>query len=56
MKKLLYILVLITGVANAQIVTIPDANFRAKLLTSDTSNTVAYGNGGYMKIDANDDG
>ena len=32
MKKLFYILVLITGFANAQIVNIPDANFKAKLI------------------------
>ena len=32
MKKLFYILVLFTGIANAQIVNIPDANFKAKLI------------------------
>jgi Leucine-rich repeat (LRR) protein len=32
MKKLFYILLLITGITNAQIVDIPDANFKAKLI------------------------
>ena len=32
MKKLFYILILITGMTNAQIVNIPDANFKAKLI------------------------
>ena len=32
MKKLFYFLILITGITNAQIVTIPDANFKAKLI------------------------
>jgi hypothetical protein len=31
-KKLLYILILVTGIADAQIVNIPDANFKAKLI------------------------
>ncbi len=33
MKKLFYILVLFAGIANAQIVNIPDANFKARLIT-----------------------
>ncbi|GHC45204.1 T9SS type A sorting domain-containing protein [Ulvibacter litoralis] len=33
MKKLLLLLVLVTGFANAQIVNIPDANFKAKLIS-----------------------
>ncbi|WP_445454262.1 T9SS type A sorting domain-containing protein [Flavobacterium sp. 25HG05S-40] len=32
MRKLLYLFVLVAGVANAQIVNIPDANFKAKLI------------------------
>ena len=56
MKKLFYILILITGMTNAQIVNIPDVNFKAKLLAADVSNDTAYGNGGYIKIDANNDG
>jgi Leucine-rich repeat (LRR) protein len=42
MKKLFYILLLITGITNAQIVDIPDANFKAAL--------IAYG------VDTNADG
>ncbi len=56
MKKLLYLLLLISAIANAQIVNIPDVNFKAKLLAADVTNHIAYGNGGYMKIDANNDG
>ena len=32
MKKLLLLLLLFTGIANAQIVNIPDANFKARLI------------------------
>jgi len=49
-------LILISTVASAQIVNIPDANFKARLLESSTENTIAYGMGGYIKIDANNDG
>ena len=56
MKKLLLIIFLFTGIVNAQIVNIPDANFKAKLLTSLPSNTVA-GNLAltFFKIDTNSD-
>ena len=41
----------------AQIVTIPDANFKAKLLASNTNNEIAKdGSFKNLKIDANDDG
>ncbi len=41
----------------AQIVNIPDANFKAKLLEASPSNTIAQNNSNqYIKIDANDDG
>ncbi len=33
MKKLYFLLLLITGMVNAQIVNIPDANFKAALIT-----------------------
>lgn len=56
MKNLFYITLLFTAFANAQIVPIPDANFKAKLLSADVTNQIAYGNGGYMKIDVNEDG
>lgn len=42
-------------VSNAQIVNIPDANFKAKLLSANSSNTVAMSNGQYVKIDLNED-
>ena len=32
MRKLVYILIFLTGIANAQIVNIPDANFKARLI------------------------
>ncbi|WP_261512964.1 DUF7619 domain-containing protein [Chryseobacterium paludis] len=58
MKKIYIIISLILfSVFNAQIVNIPDANFKAKLLSSTNSNEIAVnasGNG--FKIDANDDG
>lgn len=42
---------------NAQIVDIPDANFKAKLLAANPSNTIAKdANGQNIKIDVNDDG
>ncbi len=56
MKKLTYLLLLVLTGANAQIVNIPDTNFKAKLLAADVINHIAYGNGGYMKIDTNNDG
>ena len=57
MKKILYLIILVTGITNAQIVNIPDANFKAKLLSADNTNTVAKNlAGNYFKIDANSDG
>lgn len=64
MKKLLLILFLFTGIVNAQIVNIPDANFKAKLLSATTSNTIASNVnpnstatwGIYSKVDTNNDG
>ncbi len=41
MKKYLYLILLITSFVNAQIVNIPDANFKAKLLSADVNNTIA---------------
>ena len=51
-KKLFFILFFLTGIANAQIVNIPDANFKAKLLEADVTNNIA----GNLKIDTNDNG
>jgi hypothetical protein len=56
MKKYLYLLLLLSGFSYAQIVTIPDANFKAKLLEASPTNVIAYNNGGYIKIDVNNDG
>ncbi|MBK8600748.1 MAG: hypothetical protein IPN80_09550 [Flavobacterium sp.] len=51
------LLLLFTGIVKAQIVTIPDVNFKAKLLAADTTNTIAEGLlGNYIKIDSNNDG
>ncbi len=56
-KKLSLLFLLIAVVASAQIVNIPDANFKAKLLSSSPSNTVAKDlSGNYFAIDANADG
>jgi hypothetical protein len=40
----------------SQIINIPDANFKAKLLESDSGVGIAYGVGGSFKIDANNNG
>ncbi len=52
MKKLLFLILFLTGVANAQIVNIPDANFKAIL----TSKTAVDLDGNNTFIDANRDG
>ena len=56
MKKYLYLLILISSFVNAQIVNIPDANFKAKLLEASPTNPIAYNSSGSIKIDVNDDG
>jgi Leucine-rich repeat (LRR) protein len=57
MKKLLPLLLLFAGMANAQVINIPDANFKARLLAADTSNTIATDLlDNATKIDANNDG
>jgi hypothetical protein len=66
MKKLytLLFITLIGFIGNAQIVNIPDANFKAKLLTANTTNQIAStqtpslsGNvTSYNSIDTNNDG
>jgi Leucine-rich repeat (LRR) protein len=59
MKKLLLTLtfVLCGLFANAQTITIPNFNFKAKLLAASPSNTIATNlSGNYFKIDANYDG
>ncbi len=46
----------ITSSVYSQIINIPDANFKAKLLESDSGVPIAYGVGGSFKIDANNNG
>ncbi len=59
MKKLYFSLIAFCFLcfANAQIVNIPDANFKAKLLAANSSNEIAKNlAGNYFKIDADSDG
>lgn len=49
----LIILTFIGHVGNAQIVTIPDANFKAKLLAANPNNTIASNNFANVTIDTN---
>jgi Leucine-rich repeat (LRR) protein len=54
MKTILLGLLLFTGIVKAQIVNIPDANFKAKLLAANINNPIAYDfNNNPMKIDVN---
>ncbi|MBM6499487.1 DUF7619 domain-containing protein [Flavobacterium macrobrachii] len=55
MKNSLYILILITGFANAQIVAIPDANFKNKLVNTLCIDTDGDGYGD-TDVDSNNDG
>ncbi|MEK8179941.1 T9SS type A sorting domain-containing protein [Flavobacterium buctense] len=57
MKKLYFLLlVLLSLTANAQVITIPDLNFKAKLLSASPFNQIAKNLAGtYFKIDANND-
>lgn len=57
MKKILLLLLLNSGLLQAQIVNIPDANFKAKLLTASLTNYIAVNNlNQSAKIDLNNDG
>lgn len=56
MKRILFLLLLISGIAEAQIVNIPDANFKAALLSANATNGIAQGSSGPMAVDANGDG
>ena len=59
MKKLYFLLLAFSffTTANAQIVNIPDANFKTRLLTANTTNSIAKNlSGVFFKIDANNDG
>lgn len=55
MKKYYLLLLFVTSFVSAQIVNIPDANFKIKLLSATTTNTVAFSNGVAVKIDLNND-
>jgi hypothetical protein len=58
MKKLFYILVLFTGIANAQIVTIPDPNFKNILVNTNCvdTNPLYFDNVGDQSVDTSGDG
>lgn len=55
--KILFIILSFATFCNAQIINIPDANFKVKLIGANSSNSIAKNlNGDYFKIDANNDG
>lgn len=57
MKKIFLLLLFISTIAQAQIVNIPDANFKARLLSADVNIPIAKDvNGNNIKIDINSDG
>jgi Leucine-rich repeat (LRR) protein len=56
MKKIVLLLLLCTGITQAQDVNIPDANFKNALLGASTENGIAYSNGLKVKVDQNADG
>ena len=57
MKKITFLFLIFVGVLQAQIVSIPDANFKVKLLEASPSNTIAQNiSNQNIKIDVNDDG
>ncbi|UPT71354.1 MAG: hypothetical protein M0D53_02850 [Flavobacterium sp. JAD_PAG50586_2] len=57
MKKLYILLLFLSAFANAQIVNIPDANFKSILLSAESNNSTAQNAlGQAMRIDTNTDG
>jgi Leucine-rich repeat (LRR) protein len=59
MKKIYFLVLVLSSFHGliAQVINFPDANFKAKLLQSNTSNDIAQDiNGIYIKIDINNDG
>ncbi|NNT72526.1 T9SS type A sorting domain-containing protein [Flavobacterium sp. IMCC34852] len=56
MKKLYFLLFLISGLTNAQIINFPDANLKAVLVNANPSISTAFGPNGYATIDTNADG
>lgn len=56
-KLFLFVFLMITLGIRAQVVNIPDANFKARLLSASPNNEIAKNlNGVFFKIDANNDG
>jgi Leucine-rich repeat (LRR) protein len=54
--KILFVIISFTTFCNAQIVNIPNANFKTKLLSASPSNTIAKDlSGNYIDIDLNND-
>lgn len=54
--KIFYFILAFTTFCNAQIINIPDANFKAKLLAANSSNSIAKNlSDNYFKIDSNND-
>jgi uncharacterized repeat protein (TIGR01451 family) len=58
MKKSLLLLLFLSTLANAQIITIPDTNFKTRLLNANDTNYLIAKNtsGNYVAIDTNNDG
>lgn len=55
--KILFIILSFTTFCKSQIINIPDANFKVKLIGANSSNSIAKDlNGNYFKIDTNNDG
>lgn len=56
-NTLLTLFILLLNQVNAQIIDFPDVNFKNKLVTSTTTNSIAKdSNGNYIKVDVNNDG
>ncbi|CAH0335934.1 hypothetical protein FVB9288_01599 [Flavobacterium sp. CECT 9288] len=59
MKKIYFLLITLVSLTtvHAQIINIPDANFKTKLLQANTTNTIAKNlSGNFFKIDSNNNG
>src|SRR5690606_18305844 len=56
-RKILLFVLLLTTIVNAQNVSVPDANFKAKLLEADVTNSIALNSAGIsIKIDTDNNG
>lgn len=58
MKKIIFfIILLMSAISKAQIINIPDVNFKARLVSSSTTSSCAYNaNNALIKVDNNNDG